>query len=214
LLEVGGKPLLWHVVSIYAAHGFDRFFALTGYLGERIAEFTGSADWPEGISVECIPTGAGTPTGGRILAAREAVGEGSFCVTYGDGVADINLDALLEFHHDQGRVATMTVVRPDLPWGVVGMDGAGAVTGFEEKPRIDSWINGGFFCFEPGIFDLLEPDSVLEREPLETLAREGGLGAFRHHGFWDCVDTYKDLIALNDLWAGGEPPWKRRPARV
>lgn len=206
LVEVGGKPLIWHVIQIYARQGFTRFHPLTGYLGERIADFVAGEAWPEGVSVNCMDTGLDTPTGGRIAAAAGRV-DGTFCATYADGLADLDLAALLEFHRESGRVATMTAVRPDLQWGVAEIDTDGEVTGFIEKPRSEHWINGGFFCFEPAVFDWLGADSILEREPLESLAAEGQLGAFRHEGFWDCCDTYKDLVTLNDLWAGGNPPW-------
>jgi len=199
------------VISIYAAQGFTRFHPLTGYLGGTVAEFVADTEWPDGVEVECVPTGLDTPTGGRILAAREAAGEGTFCVTYADGVADIDLDALLEFHAGHGRTATMTAVRPHLGWGVLDLDGDGAVTGFREKPRSEHWINGGFFCFEPAAFDRLGPDAVLERDPLESLAATDQLRAFRHEGFWDCMDTYKDLLTLNDLWDRGEAPWLASP---
>ncbi len=127
-------------------------------------------------------------------------------------MADIDLAALLAAHAEhaeQGAAATMTVVRPRLPFGVAHLNGDGVVRGFSEKPRSEQWINGGFFCFEPAVFDLLTPDSVLEREPLERLAAAGDLRAFRHDGFWECMDTYKDAVALNDLWASGAAPWKR-----
>lgn len=212
MLEVGGRPLLWHVISIYAARGFTRFFPLTGYLGGKVEEFAAATEWPEGVEVRCLATGEDTPTGGRVLAAREVAGDGSFCVTYGDGVADLDLDALLRFHAGHGGTATMTAVRPNLPWGLVSVEDGGSVTGFVEKPRMTEWINGGFFCFEPEVFGRLTPGSVLEREPLEGLAAEGSLSAFRHDGFWECVDTYKDLIALNDLWDAGQAPWADRPA--
>jgi glucose-1-phosphate cytidylyltransferase len=206
LVEVGGKPLIWHVIQIYARQGFTRFFPLTGYLGERIDEFVSAERWPEGVRVECVDTGLDTPTGGRIAAAAGKV-DGTFCATYADGVADLDLGALLDFHRSRGTIGTMTAVRPDLQWGVAGIDANGEVTGFVEKPRSEHWINGGFFCFEPGVFDWLSADSVLEREPLEGLAADGELSAFRHEGFWDCCDTYKDLVTLNDLWAGGDAPW-------
>lgn len=206
LVEVGGRPLIWHVIRIYARQGFKRFYPLTGYLGDRIEEFVVGEAWPDGVTVECLETGLDTPTGGRIAAAAGKV-DGTFCATYADGVADLDLAALLGFHRESGRLATMTAVRPNLPWGVAEIDPAGEVTGFKEKPRSEHWINGGFFCFEPAVFDWLETDSVLEREPLERLAAEGQLGAFRHEGFWDCCDTYKDLVTLNDLWAAGEAPW-------
>lgn len=213
LVEVGGKPLIWHVIQIYANQGFTRFHPLTGYLGERIEEFVAGEVWPEGVSVDCLDTGLDTPTGGRIAAAAGLV-EGTFCATYADGVADLDLGALLGFHQAGGKVATMTAVRPDLQWGVAEIMPGGEVTGFIEKPRSEHWINGGFFCFEPAIFDWLQNDSVLEQEPLEGLATHGQLQAFRHEGFWDCCDTYKDLVTLNDMWADGEAPWLSSRARV
>jgi glucose-1-phosphate cytidylyltransferase len=157
--------------------------------------------------VRCVDTGADTPTGGRIARVADRLA-GTFCVAYADGVADLDLRALLAFHRSHGALATMTVVRPELPFGVTDLDGDGAVTGFREKPRSEHWINGGFFCMEPGVLDRLREDSVLERAPLESLAADGELRAFRHEGFWDCMDTYKDAILLNDLWATGEAPWK------
>ncbi len=207
LVEIGGRPILWHVISIYAAQGFRRFLLATGYLGEAVAEFAAAENWPEGVEVECVDTGLDTPTGGRVAALGEQLDGGTSCVTYADGVADIDLGALLDFHADQGRLATMTTVRPHLQWGVAELDDDGRVEGFVEKPRSEHWINGGFFCFEPGALEYLDADSVLEREPLARLACDGQLGAYRHEGFWDCMDTYKDAIELNDLWAAGEAPW-------
>jgi glucose-1-phosphate cytidylyltransferase len=195
------------VITIYARQGFNRFHPLTGYLGEMVAEFAEREDWPEGVTVECLDTGEATPTGGRLRQAAGLTGGGRFCATYADGVADIDLGAQLAFHEAHGRAATMTAVRPHIQWGVADIGDDGEVTGFTEKPRSDHWINGGFFCFEPELFDRLDPDSVLEREPLESLAAEGELRAYRHHGFWDCMDTYKDLVTLNDLWERGDAPW-------
>jgi glucose-1-phosphate cytidylyltransferase len=207
LVEIGGRPILWHVIQIYAAQGFDRFLLATGYLGGAVAEFVAAEGWPEGVTVECVDTGLDTPTGGRIAALGDRLDGGTFCATYADGVADIDLGALLEFHAAHRALATMTVVRPHLQWGVAELDREGRVEGFVEKPRSEHWINGGFLCFEPGALDYLDEDSVLEREPLAWLAADGQLRAHRHEGFWDCMDTYKDAVVLNDLWAGGEAPW-------
>ena len=208
LVEIGGRPILWHVIGIYAAQGFERFLLATGYLGEMVEEFAAAERWPAGVSVECVDTGLETPTGGRIARLADRLGGERFCATYADGVADVDLAALLGFHRSHGALATVTVVRPRLQWGVVELDGDGRVEGFVEKPRSDRWINGGFFCFEPGVLGYLDEDSVLERQPLQRLAADGQLRAHRHEGFWDCMDTYKDAVVLNDLWAGGEAPWK------
>jgi glucose-1-phosphate cytidylyltransferase len=207
LVEIGGRPILWHVIQIYAAQGFGRFLLATGYLGEAVAEFAAATRWPEGVEVRCVDTGLDTPTGGRIAALAERLGGGTFCATYADGVADVDLAALLEFHRGQGALATMTVVRPHLQWGVAELDGE-RVAGFAEKPRSEHWINGGFLCLEPAALAYLDADSVLEREPLTALARDGELRAYRHEGFWDCMDTYKDAVVLDDLWNAGAAPWR------
>ncbi len=208
LVEIGGKPILWHVIQIYLAQGFRRFLLLTGHHGQLIEQFARREAWPAGAIVECLDTGADTPTGGRLRRARAALAEERFCATYADGVADIDLRALLVEHDGAGARATMTVVRPELPFGLAELDGDGRVHGFVEKPRSERWVNGGFFCFEPSVIDLLDEHSVLEREPLSRLATSGELYAFRHEGFWDCMDTYKDALILNDLWAAGRAPWK------
>jgi glucose-1-phosphate cytidylyltransferase len=155
-----------------------------------------------------VQTGIETPTGGRLRKAADAIDGERFCVTYADGVADIDLAALLADHDRHRPRATMTVVRPELQFGVAELNGDGVVRGFVEKPRSERWVNGGFFCFEPSVFDVLDEESVLEREPLARLAEQGELRAFRHEGFWDCMDTYKDAVLLNDLWAAGRAPWK------
>ena len=207
LVEIGGRPILWHVIQIYAAQGFDRFLLATGYMGEAVAEFAAAERWPEGVRVEAIETGLDTPTGGRIAALGEQLGGERFCATYADGVADVDLDALLDHHAAHGALATVTVAQPNIQWGVAELDGD-RVTGFVEKPRSEHWINGGFFCFEPGVLDYLDTESVLEREPLVRLAADDQLRAYRHEGFWDCMDTYKDAVELNDLWAAGRAPWR------
>ncbi len=209
LVEIGGRPILWHVMSLYASQGFDDFVLCTGYLGEQIEAFV-AAGAPAGARVRCVDTGPDTPTGGRIARVADRL-HGTFCVTYSDGVADLDLRALLAFHHDHGALATMTVVRPELQFGVTDLDGDGVVRGFREKPRSEQWINGGFFCMEPAVVERLHDGSVLEREPLESLAVDGELRAYRHEGFWDCMDTYKDAVLLNDLWTAGNAPWKTWP---
>jgi glucose-1-phosphate cytidylyltransferase len=208
LVEIGGQPILWHVIRIYASQGLRRFVLCTGYLGESIEEFVDSQSWPEKVEIECVDTGLDTPTGGRIKAVADRIGDGTFCANYSDGVADIDLDALTSFHGEHGDLATVTVVKPRTQFGIAQLDGDGRVTGFDEKPVLDQWVNGGFFCFEPGVLDYLEPDSVLESEPLTKLAGDGELHGYRHPGFWDCMDTYKDAVMLNDLWESGDPPWR------
>lgn len=207
LVEIGGRPILWHIVRLYAEQGLRRFVLCTGYKGELIERFVDEQPWPGGIEVRCVDTGLDTPTGGRVLRVREEVGE-RFCATYGDGLADIDLRAELAFHGAHDAAATMTVVRPELQFGVTELGAGDAVIGFREKPRSEHWINGGFFVFDRAVFDYLRDDSILERDPLERLAADGQLRAYRHTGFWECMDTYKDAVALNDLWAGGAPPWK------
>jgi glucose-1-phosphate cytidylyltransferase len=228
LVEIGGLPILWHVIELYAAQGFQRFLLATGYKGELIERFAATQSWPQGILVECVDTGLDTPTGGRIKLLEPRLSQllahnghaphsslrdrprhpGSFCATYADGLANVDLTRLLDFHERHGALATMTVVRPELQFGVTELDGEnGRVLGFREKPRSEHWINGGFLCLRTGTLDYLTPDSVLEREPLQRLAAEGQLRAYRHEGFWECMDTYKDAVALNDLWASGSAPW-------
>jgi len=208
LVEIGARPILWHVIQLYAVQGFTEFVLATGYKGELIEEFVAGSEWPAGVVVRCVDTGQDTPTGGRIARLRDVVGGRRFCATYSDGVADIDLPQAIGFHERHGALATMTVVRPELQFGVAEMDAEDRVLGFREKPRAEHWINGGFFVFEPGVFEYIGPDAILEREPLEALAAAGQLRAYRHRGFWDCMDTYKDAVLLNDLWAAGDAPWK------
>jgi glucose-1-phosphate cytidylyltransferase len=208
LVEIGGRPIVWHVIRIYGAHGFKRFRLLTGYRHEEIEAFARSERWPAGIEVSCLATGEDTPTGGRVHRAAEVLGGGECCVTYADGVADLDLASLLAYHRGHGAPATMTVVRPRLQFGVAELDGDGIVNGFAEKPRSEHWVNAGFFCFSTPALEMLSSESVLEREPLERMAAAGQLRAYRHEGFWACMDTHKDAIELGDLWAQGRAPWK------
>lgn len=208
LVEIGGKPIVWHVIQLHAVQGARDFVLAGGYKCDQLADFVAGEDWGDGVRVTCVDTGLDTNTGGRVHRVREHVGDGTFMVTYSDGVADVALPTLLERHRSHGGVATVTVVRPELQFGVAVIGPGDLVTGFREKPRADHWINGGFFCFEPAVFDHLGQSSVLEREPLEGLAADGALHAFRHTGFWACMDTYKDATRLNDLWAADEAPWR------
>ncbi len=210
LVEIGGRPILWHVIQIYIQQGFHEFTLLTGYLAGAIRAFVEETEWPSAVTVNCLETGLDTPTGGRIhrALAQNALGDGDFCLTYADGVADLDLVALLRSHRASGSAATVTVVKPELQFGVAEIDADGLVRGFVEKPRSERWVNGGFFVLSPDVAAVLGDETVLEREPLEQLARAGRLRAFKHDGFWDCMDTYKDALLLNDLWDAGEAPWK------
>jgi len=209
LVEIGGMPILWHVIKGYAHYGFREFILCLGYGGEAIRAYVESrvadvsADW----AIDCVDTGLDTNTGGRIKRIERMIRDHTFFVTYADGVADINILRLLEFHRGHGRIGTMTTVNPISQFGEVMMDGAGLVKEFVEKPPLHRWINGGFFVFDRGFFRYLRDDSVLEREPLESLVRDQQLYSFRHTGFWCCMDTYKDTIALNELCRNGAPPW-------
>ena len=212
LIEVGRRPIVWHVISMYLTHGFRRFLLLTGHRADQVEAFAAAAPWPRDARVACLDTGPDTPTGERVRRAAPLLGEDRFCLAYADGVADIDLTALLDHHRELGALATMAVVQPRLPFGVAQLNGDGSILGFTEKPRSKLWVNAGFFCFERAALEVVEPGSVLEREPLERLAAAGRLHAFRHHGFWECMDTYKDWLTLNELWERGRAPWVSDPA--
>lgn len=229
MAEIGGQPILWHIMHIYASHGFQEFLVALGYKGEVIKDYfinyyqlrnsisvdlaTGTVqlheksreDW----KVHLVETGAKTETGGRLKRLEPWLRDETFFMTYGDGVANINLSELLEFHRAHGKTATVTAVRPSARFGALVLDGARAA-GFAEKPQTgEGWINGGFFVLEPTIFRYLSGDhSVFEREPLETLAGEGQLMVYRHEGFWQCMDTLRDVRQLDALWQSGHAPWK------
>jgi glucose-1-phosphate cytidylyltransferase len=206
LVEIGGTPIVEHVVRLFAAQGVRRVLLLTGHEAERVAGWAASAAWPAGVRVECVDTGPDTPTGGRVHAVAARLPERYF-LTYGDGLADIDLLALAAGHVAAGAVATVTVVRPQLPFGVATLGAGDRVVAFAEKPRSEHWVNGGFLVCEAALASELAPDAVLERGPLERLAAAGRLRAHRHEGFWACMDTYKDALRLNALWASGKPPW-------
>ena len=210
LVQVGGRPILWHVISIHISQGFSDFLLLTGYRGDAIASFVANSAWPADVTIRCVDTGEDTPTGGRLHRAAELLAGDRFCLAYADAVADLDLAALIGHHDQAGAAATMAVVRPRLPFGVARLsDDGDRVDGFVEKPVSEQWINAGFFCMEPSVLALLSDRSVLEREPLSTLAGDGRLSAYRHDGFWHCMDTYKDAVALNDLWDAdpAAAPW-------
>ncbi len=229
MVEVGGEPLLWHVMKIYAHHGFDDFVVALGYKGEQIKRWmvdycSLSSDLTvqlgdgqvtvhdgdrEDWTVDLIDTGQSTATGGRIKRLEPHLGGGTFMLTWGDGVADIDIPALLEFHRSHGKLATLTAARPPARFGHMELDG-GRVTEFSEKPQTgEGWINGAFFVLEPEIFDYIDGDDTQwEREPLEKLAKDGELMAYRHYGFWQCMDTVRDRKLLESLWSNEQAPWK------
>jgi glucose-1-phosphate cytidylyltransferase len=227
MVEIGGRPLLWHLMTMYARHGFKEFVIACGYRGEMIKDYfrnlsirtsdyvvdlaDGSVeilrkselDWKVGA----VDTGIDTPTAGRILRLRAFVDKSTFMVTYGDGLADVDLTALFTFHRRHGKLATVTAVRPPARFGELILDGD-QVREFAEKPQTrQGWINGGFFVFEPGVFDYLDDASPLERGPLERLAADSQLMAFCHEGFWQPMDTLREKHLLESLWQTGEAPW-------
>ena len=230
MIEIGGHPILWHIMKSYSKYGFNEFVVCLGYKGDMIKDFflnyrarqgglsidlaTGrydmhAAEANESWKVHLVETGHSTMTGGRIKRAVEFLGPRRFLATYGDGLCDVNILKLLEFHETNRHQATITAVRPPARFGGLTLD-QDRIVDFTEKPQFgEGWINGGFMVFEPGIVNLVHDDSVtLEREPLEALAKKGQLGAYRHDGFWQCMDTVRDLTLLRELWDGGSPPWK------
>lgn len=206
LVEIGGRPILWHVMKLYASQGFERFILCLGYGADRVQSAIERINGDERWKVEYVDTGVDTNTGGRIKRIQDRIG-GTFMATYADGLAKIDFGSLLEHHRRAGRIASLTCTRAQIPFGIVHLGADSRVVAFSEKPRLPEWINGGFFVFEPEIFDHLEDDSVLEKEPFELLAKEGQLNAYLHEEFWVCMDTYKDALLLNDLWESGAP-WK------
>jgi glucose-1-phosphate cytidylyltransferase len=229
MIEIGGKPILWHIMSVYAKFGYNDFVVACGYKGDVIKEYfsnylrhnsdlfinlrDGSCkvlnscapDW----NIALVDTGLHTMTAGRLRRLREMVDGETFMVTYGDGLADIDIEELVQFHRRKGKLATITAVAPVARFGSLALDDE-YVTRFTEKPQAgEGWINGGFFVFEPTVFDyLLGDDTVLEGEPLERLAHEGQLTAYRHTGFWHPMDTLRDKHFLESLWANGSAPWR------
>lgn len=228
MVEIGGNPILWHIMKIYASYGFKDFLIACGYRGDCIKEYfhsffirsndyfvdlqngscdivnRNSVDWHVGM----IDTGLNTMTGGRILRLKNWLNDGTFMVTYGDGVGNIDIRALLDFHRAHGKLATVTAVHPPARFGGLVLD-EDSVCRFSEKSQADEgWINGGFFVFEPAVFDYLTDDNTtLEREPLEQLAMDGQLRAFRHDGFWQPMDTLREKHLLENLWQSGNAPW-------
>lgn len=230
MIEIGGFPIIWHIMKIFSSQGFEEFFVALGYKGEIFKryfsdynELSGNltinlADGTSEISdtqhrenwtVNLINTGLNSMTGGRVKRLQKFIGDETFILTYGDGVADIDVKKLVEFHKSHGKIATVTAVRPPARYGELIFNADNTVR-FNEKPQNrDSWINGGFMVFEPKIFDYLKNDeSILEKDALEISADENQLVAFKHNGFWQCMDTLRDKRQLEELWQSGNPPWK------
>ena len=211
LVEVGGKPLLWHILNIYSAHGFKDFLIASGYKGEMIKEYFHNSQMAESNDrqVRVIDTGLETMTGGRMLKLKKWIENETFLMTYGDGVADVNIGALIDFHHDHGKLATVTAVHPPARFGELHLEGH-LVRKFSEKPQThDGWINGGFFVLEPDVLSYIAGDETsFEREPMERLARDQQMMAFRHEGFWQPVDTLREKELLDHFWETGNAPWK------
>jgi len=233
MVEVGGRPIVWHIMKTYAHYGFTEFVLCLGYRGNMIKEYflnyaAMNNDFTIDLSnnrtlqyhgdteeqdfkVTLVDTGPQTMTGGRVSRVQRHVGDGTFMVTYGDGVADIDVQALLAFHRSHGKLATVTSVCPASRFGVVEINRLAQVSCFAEKPRTTEWISAGYFVFEPGVFDYINPggDScILEYEPMKRLAADGQLMAYRHEGFFFAMDTYREYEMLNDMWSKGNAPWK------
>ena len=229
MLEIGGKPMLWHIMSIYASHGFKDFLVACGYKGEVIKQYfhsflvhnsdlfinlkNGSCnvansavpDWQIGV----VDTGLNTLTGGRLLRLKNLIGDQTFMVTYGDGLADVDIKSLMAFHRGHGKLATITAVSPIARFGSLELNGDRVAQFAEKRQTGEGWINGGFFVFEPRVLDYVDDDQTsLEGKPLENLAAESQLMAYRHRGFWHPMDTMRDKQYLEALWASGNAPWK------
>lgn len=229
LIEIGGMPLLWHIMKIYSSHGINDFVICCGYKGYMIKEYFANyflhmsdvtfdmkhnkmevhQKFVEPWKVTLIDTGLETMTGGRLKRIKNYVEHETFCFTYGDGLSDIRISDLITFHHGKKTLATITAVQPPGRWGTLNLD-EDKISGFKEKPAGDgSWINGGYFVLEPGVFDYIQGDSTIwEREPMEEMAKKGQLSAYKHKSFWHAVDTLRDKNYLDQLWDSRNAPWK------
>lgn len=231
MVEIGGKPMLWHIMKIYSSYGFNEFVVLLGYKGYTIKEYFANYflhqsditidmttnkmevhnNSAEPWKVTLLDTGLNSMTGARIKKAQHFIGDNPFMLTYGDGVANINIPELIDFHKSHGKIATMTSAQPDGRFGALSINSHNQVTKFKEKPKGDgNWVNAGFFICEPKIFDYIDDrtDNVFEQEPLKNLAKDGEIFAYKHSNFWMPMDTLRDKIRLNELWESGEAPWK------
>ena len=229
MVEIGGKPILWHILKIYSHYGINDFIICCGYKGYMIKEYFANyflhtsdvtlnmrdnsmevhARKAEPWRITLVDTGENTLTGGRLRRVQEHIGEETFCFTYGDGFADVDIGALLAFHRSEGRQATLTAVQPPGRFGSLALE-RGRVMAFQEKPQGDgNWINGGYFVLDPSVIDLVDGDQCIwEQRPLQTLAETGQLSAFHHRGFWQPMDTLRDKVLLEELWQSGQAPWK------
>jgi glucose-1-phosphate cytidylyltransferase len=228
MVDIGGRPILWHILKLYAHHGIHEFVICLGYKGYTIKEYfanyflhmsdvtidlqkndlkvhqSASEPWV----VTLVDTGDDVSTGGRLRRIRKHLGDATFCMTYGDGVSDVDIGALVDFHRRHGRLSTVTAVQPPGRFGALELEGD-RVSAFAEKPQGDAWINGGFFVLEPGVLEYIDNDSTAwEGDPVNRLASAGQLAAYRHSGFWQPMDTVRDRIFLEELWASGRAPWK------
>lgn len=231
MVEIGGKPILWHIMKIYSAYGINEFIICCGYKAHVIKEYFANyhlhcsdvtfdlknhsmevhSNGAEPWRVTLVDTGDGTMTGGRLKRVRPYLGDETFCFTYGDGVSNVNINDLVAFHRRQGTLATLTAVQPPGRFGAFKLDGKqDKVASFKEKPEGDgAWVNSGFFVLEPAVVDFIADDTTSwEKQPLERLARDGRLAAYRHEGFWQPMDTLHDKNVLEELWKRGEAPWK------
>ena len=231
MIEIGGKPIIWHIMKLYTKYGINEFIICLGYKGYIIKEYFANyylhesdvtfdfsnkneklvhSHTAEPWKVTLVNTGLDTMTGGRVKRIKDYIGEETFLLTYGDGLSNVNIKNLISFHKKHKRLATVTAIKPPGRFGVIDLDDKDNISRFMEKPVGDGhWISGGFFVMEPKIFDYLEDDkTILERKPLETLAREGNLKAYKHEGFWYAMDTLRDKIHLEELWNTGKAPWK------
>ncbi len=231
MVEIGEKPILWHIMKLYSFHAINEFIICCGHKGHLIKEYFANyflymsdvafdmkqnkmevlQDGVEPWKVTLIDTGEATMTGGRLKRVRPYIGNETFCFTYGDGVSDLEMNKLIAFHREQGGLATLTAVQPPGRFGAFSLEQDQIkISSFKEKPHGGTgWINGGFFVLEPGVMDYIAGDSTIwEREPMEALAQEGKLAAYRHRGFWQNMDTLRDKMHLEQLWASGNPPWK------
>jgi glucose-1-phosphate cytidylyltransferase len=208
MIEIGGMPLLWHIMKIYSHYGINEFVICCGYKGDMIKEYFSKFDFPL-WNVQLVDTGLNTMTGGRIKRIQNHI-DGTFCVTYGDGVSDVNINDLILFHKEKKSLATLTAIHPLERFGVLELSGNNVVEFHEKHQGESSWINGGFFVFEKEIFDYIKngDSTTLERTPFETLAKEKKLTAFKHEGFWHPMDTLRDKKHLENLWTSNKAPWK------